>query len=90
MMFSVDMFSIKAVDNFIILLVLKFNDFRPNGLGVIDFTSLLLGFAFLLDRSECLYCLAHLNMESCIGDNRRVVVIFLRFLKYLRSLLLVV
>ena len=52
MMFSIDMFSIKVVDNFIILLVLKFNDFRPNGLGVIDFTSLLSAFACALNRSE--------------------------------------
>ena len=90
MMFSLDILNTKVVYNFLIFLVLKFHDFRPNGLGVIDFTSLLLGFAFLLDRSECLYCLAHLNMESCIGDNRKVILLFLRFLKCLRSLLLVV
>ena len=37
MMFSVDMLNIKVVDNFLILLALKFHDFRPDGLGVIDF-----------------------------------------------------
>ena len=41
MMFSIDMWTTKVVDNFLILLVLKFHDFRPAGLGVIDFTSLL-------------------------------------------------
>ena len=43
-MFSVDMLNIKVVDNFLILLALKFHDFRPDGLGVIDFRSLLSGF----------------------------------------------
>ena len=52
MMFYVDMLNTKVVDNFLILIVLKFHDFRPNGLGVIDFTNLLLGFACPLNRSE--------------------------------------
>jgi hypothetical protein len=38
-MFSVDVLYIKMVDNFFILLVLKFHDFRPGGLGVLDFAS---------------------------------------------------
>ena len=75
-MFPVDMLSTKVVDNFLILLVLKFYDFRLEDLGVIDFTSLLSAFACAPNRSEWLYGLAYLNMESCIGDNRRVVVIF--------------
>ena len=52
MMFSVNMVNAKVVYNFLILLVLKFHDFRLDGLGVIDFRSLLLGFACPLDRSE--------------------------------------
>jgi hypothetical protein len=44
-MFSVNVVNTKVVDNFLILLVLKFHDFRPNGFGVIDFRSLLSGFA---------------------------------------------
>ena len=52
MIFSVDMFNTKVVDNFLILLVLKFHDFRPAGLGVIDFTSLLSAFACALNISE--------------------------------------
>ena len=52
MMFSVDMLNTKVVDNFLILFVLKFYDFSPTGLGVIDFTSLLSAFACALNRSE--------------------------------------
>ena len=55
MMFSIDMLNTKVVDNFLILLVLKFYDFRPAGLGVIDFRSLLTSFACPLNRSEWLY-----------------------------------
>ena len=44
MMFYVDMLNTKVVDNFLMVLFLKFNDFRPDGLGVIDFRNLLLGF----------------------------------------------
>ena len=51
-MFSVNIVTTKVLDNFLILLVLKFNDFAPNGLGFIDFRSLLSGFAGLLNRSE--------------------------------------
>ena len=87
-MFSIDMLNTKVVDNFLILLVLKFHNFRPDGLWVIDFTSLLSAFACALNRSEWLYCLAYLNMESCIGDNIRVVVLLLSFPKYLRAPLL--
>ena len=52
MMFSVDMLNTKVVDNFLIFLVLKFHDFRPASLGVIDFTGLLSAFACALNRSE--------------------------------------
>ena len=52
MMFSVDMLNIKVVYYFCILLVLKFHDFRPAGVGVIDFTSLLSAFACPLVRSK--------------------------------------
>ena len=51
-MFSVNMVNTKVLDNFLILLVPKFHDFRPDALGVIDFTSLLLDFACPLDTSE--------------------------------------
>ena len=51
-MFCMNVLNIKVVDKFLIFLVLEFHDFRPDGLGVIDFTSLLSGFACPLDRSE--------------------------------------
>ena len=49
---SMDVVNTKVADNFLILFVLKFHDFRPDGLGVIDFRSLLSRFACSLDRSE--------------------------------------
>ena len=52
MMFYVDMLNTKVVYNVLIMLVLKFHDFRPNGLGVIDFISLLSTFTCALNRSE--------------------------------------
>ena len=48
----VNVVNTKVVDRFLILLVLTFHDFGPDGLGVIDFRSLLLGFVGLLNRSE--------------------------------------
>ena len=90
MMFYVDMLNTKVVDNFLILLVLKFYDFRPTGLGVIDFTSLLSAFACALNRSEWFHCLVYLNMESCICDNIIVIIILLRFPKCPRTPFLVV
>ena len=89
-MFSVNVLNTNIVDKFLILVFLKLDDFRPDDEGVIDFTSLLSAFACALNRSEWLYCLAYLNIESYIGDNSRVIVLFLRFLKCQRSLLLVV
>ena len=44
MMFYVNMVNTKVVDNFLIFRFLKFHDFKPDGLGVIDFRSLLSGF----------------------------------------------
>jgi hypothetical protein len=59
-------------------------------LRVMNFRSLLSGFAYALNRSECLVCLTGVHMESCIGDNRRSVVLFLSFPKCPISLILVV
>jgi hypothetical protein len=49
---SVNVVNTKVVDNLLFLLVLKFHDHRTDGLGVIDFRSLLSGFAYALNRSE--------------------------------------
>ena len=51
-MFSINMVDTKVVDNFLIFLLLKFYDFRPDDLGVIDFTILLSDFACPRDISE--------------------------------------
>jgi hypothetical protein len=54
-MLSMNVVNIKIVDKFIILLVLKFHDFRPDGFGVIDFKSLLSGFACPLNNlNDCI------------------------------------
>ena len=52
MMFSANVLNTKVVNKFLIFVVLEFNDFRPDGLGVIYFISFLSGFACPLDRSE--------------------------------------
>ena len=51
-MFYINIVNTKVVYNFPILLVLKFHNFRPDGLGVIDFRSLLSGFAYPLNKPE--------------------------------------
>ena len=89
-MFPMDILNTKVVDNLLIFLIQKFHDFRTDGLEVIDFSSLLSGFACPLNKPEWLYYLTYLNMESCIGDNISVVVILLTFPKCLRALLLLV
>ena len=50
------MVNTKVVGNFLILLVLNFNDFRTTGLRVIDFTNTLPGFVCVLD-SAAMLCL---------------------------------
>jgi hypothetical protein len=49
---SVNVVNRKVVDNLFIFIVLKFHDFRPDGLGAVDFTISLPGFACSLCRSE--------------------------------------
>jgi hypothetical protein len=51
-MFSVNVLNIKVVDNFHLLIVLEFHDFRPAGLRVIDFTSSLSVSVYFLCRSD--------------------------------------
>ena len=51
-MFSINVVNTKVVDNFLVFLVLKFHDFRPDGLGVIDFRNLLSAFACALNKSK--------------------------------------
>jgi hypothetical protein len=88
--FSVDIENTKVVANLLFYLVLKFYDPRSYGLGVISFRSLLSESAHVQNRSECLLYLTHVHKESCLGDNRRSVVLFLSFRKCPIALILVV
>jgi hypothetical protein len=81
MVFSVVMENTKVIANLLIYLVLKFRDTKPYGLRVMTCRSLLSGFTYALNRSECLVCLTYVRMESCLGDNRRSVVLFISFPK---------
>jgi hypothetical protein len=90
MVFSVVTENTKVVANLLIYPVLKIHDPRSYGLRVINFRSLLLGFAYALNRSEYLVCLTYVHMESCLGDNRRSVVLFQSFPKCPIALILVV
>jgi hypothetical protein len=81
MVFSVVMKNTKVVANLLFYLVLKFYDPRSYGLGVINFRSLLSESAHVQNRSECLLYLTYVLMESCLGNIRGSVVIFLSFTK---------
>ena len=63
--------------------MLNFHDHRPEGLGVIDFRSLLSGFAYALCRFKRLMCLTWLTLELACGVYNKVVHGVLRFLKSL-------
>ena len=88
--FSIVMENTKVIANFRILLFLKFHDPRPYGLGVMNFRSLLLGFAYVLSISEYLICFTCVNIELFLGNSRISIVIFLIFPKCLIALLLVI
>jgi hypothetical protein len=80
----------KVVDAFLILLVLKFHNHRPDILGVMNFTNWLLYSVHWQNRFRKLNCLIQFNIESLLGDYKIHVVLFLSFLKSLGSLFLVI
>jgi hypothetical protein len=80
----------KVVDAFLILLVLKFHNHRPDRLGVMNFTNWLLYSVHCQNRFQKLNCLIWLNIESLLGDYKSYVVLLSSFLKSLRSLFLVI
>jgi hypothetical protein len=80
----------KVVDSFIILLVLKFHNHRPDSLRVMNFTNWLLCSVHRQNKFRKLNCLVRLNMESPLGDYKSCVVLLLRFPKSLGSLFLVI
>jgi hypothetical protein len=80
----------KVVDAFLILLVLKFHNHRPDSLRVMNFTNWLLCSVHCQNRFQKLNCLIWLNIESLLGDYKGYVVLLLRFPKSLGALFLVI
>jgi hypothetical protein len=66
-----------VVDNFIILLVLKFDSQRSDSLGVMLFTNSVTESVQILYRFQKLYCLLKLMFESVLVDYKKVVDVFL-------------
>jgi hypothetical protein len=79
-MFSVEKSYKKVVDNFIILLVLKFYSHKSDRLEVVLFTNSVTESVQFLYRFQRLYCLLKLIFESVLIDYKKVVDAFLIFL----------
>jgi hypothetical protein len=78
--FSVDMCYRKVVDNFIILLVLKFYRHKSDRLGAMFFTNSVTESVQILYRFQKLNCLPNLILQSVHGRYKKVVDAFLIFL----------
>jgi hypothetical protein len=70
----------KVVDNFIILLVLKFDRHKSDRLGVMIFTNSVTESVQILYRFQKLHCLFNLMLQSVHGRYKKVVDAFLIFL----------
>jgi hypothetical protein len=68
---------IKVVDNFIILLVLKFDSHRSNSLGVVLFTNSVTESVQILYKFQKLYCLLNLMLQPVHDHYKKVVEAFL-------------
>jgi hypothetical protein len=66
-----------VVDNFIILLVLKFDSNRSDSLGVMLFTNSVTESVQILYRFQKLHCLLNLMLQSVHGCYKKVVDAFL-------------
>jgi hypothetical protein len=77
MVFSVDMCYRKVVDNFIILLVLKFDRHKSDRLGAMLFTNSVTESVQLLYRFQKLHCLPNLMLQYVYGHYSKVVDAFL-------------
>jgi hypothetical protein len=73
MVFSIDMCYRKVVDNFIILLVLKFDSYRSDSLGVMLFTNSVTESVQILYRFQRLHCLLNLRLQYVHGRYNKVV-----------------
>jgi hypothetical protein len=67
----------KVVDNFIILLVLKFDRHKSDRLGVMLFTNSVTDSVQILYRFQKLHCLLNLMLQSVHGRYKKVVDAFL-------------
>jgi hypothetical protein len=67
----------KVVDNFIILLVLKFDRHKSDRLGVMLFTNSVTESVQILYRFQKLQCLLKLLLDSVLVDYKKVVDAFL-------------
>jgi hypothetical protein len=70
----------KVVDNFIILLVLKFDSHRSDILGVMLFTNLVTESVQILYKFQKRYCLLNLMLQSVDGRYKKIVDVFPIFL----------
>jgi hypothetical protein len=66
----------KVADNFIILLVLKFDRNKSDRLGVMLFTNLVTESVQILYRFQKLHCLLNLMLQSIHGRYKKVVDVF--------------
>jgi hypothetical protein len=80
----------KVVDAFLILLVLKFHNHRPDSLRVMNFTIWLLCSVHCQNRFRKLNCLTWLKIESLLGNYKSCVVLLMSFSKSLESLFLMI
>jgi hypothetical protein len=67
----------KVVENFIILLVLKFDSHRYDRLGIVLFTNSVTESVQILYRFQKLHCLLTLMLESVLVNYKKVVEAFL-------------
>jgi hypothetical protein len=65
-----------VVDNFIILLMLKFDSHRSDSLGVMLFTNSVTESVQILYRFQKLHCLFNLMSQSVHGSYKKVVDVF--------------
>jgi hypothetical protein len=76
-MFSVEKSYRRVVDNFIILLVLKFDSHKSDRLGVMLFTNSVTESIQFLYRFQKLRCFLNLMLQSVHGRYNKVVYTFL-------------
>ena len=80
----------KVIDNYLILLVLKFHDHKSSSLIDMIFSCPVSESAQILYWFWKLPCLTKLNWESALSNYRRIVVFFLKFPTNLGSPFLVI